>query len=253
MTASESEYQQRSLVRLIEQPGPITKWQTPDGPVWTATRDVDGQGTAGLFHASDSIRWARIDGLNDLIVRPGDVVFDCGAHIGESTRAALTFGARLVVAFEPSSDNVAALKNNLAAEIAAGRVIVIEKGVHDHVGTLTFARHVPGSRSGSFEDDAAGESLPITTIDEVVRELGLTDVDFIKMDIEGAEVPALRGAAETIRRFAPRLAVGTYHRPTDLSEVEATVLAIRSAYKVDCSRCLDMWHGRLFPNLLYFE
>ena len=58
--------------------------------------------------------------------------------------------------------------------------------------------------------DGEGD-VPMTTIDETVRELGLPSVDFVKMDVEGAEPLALRGAAESIARFRPRLSLCTYH------------------------------------------
>jgi FkbM family methyltransferase len=243
----------RQRVSLVGREGPIDHWQTPDGPVWTSGRDRDGAGTAGLFRASSSIRWASLDGRPGLTVQPGDVVLDCGAHIGESTRAALAFGARLVVTVEPDPDNLAALRRNLEREITDGLVLVIDKGVYDREGTLTFV-HRQGSRDGAFEEDVAtGDSLAITTIDRIVTNLNLTAVNFIKMDIEGAEVPALNGARETIQRFKPRLAVGTYHRLGDLEGVERTVLAIRPDYRVECSRCLDEWYGRIFPLLLHFR
>ena len=63
-----------------------------------------------------------------------------------------------------------------------------------------------------------GDSLqtPTITLDEFVRERKLPRVDFLKMDIEGAELQALKGAAETIRTFRPKLAISLYHREADL-------------------------------------
>jgi hypothetical protein len=56
------------------------------------------------------------------------------------------------------------------------------------------------------------QNVPVTTLDNVVfNELKLEKVDFIKMDIEGAEGMALDGAGETIRKFKPRLAIATEH------------------------------------------
>jgi hypothetical protein len=94
--------------------------------------------------------------------------------------------------------------------------------------------------------------IRLTTVDALVRQFGLDRVDLIKMDIEGAEVRALRGATETIRRFRPRLAIATYHTPSDLAGVPAAVREIRSDYAVTPSRCLE-YRSRVFPNLLFFE
>jgi FkbM family methyltransferase len=250
---SSAEQRGRAYAYAVGRDGNLTRWQTPYGPVWTSPRDEDSARTAGEFYEFSTIRWARIDGWHDSPIHQGDVVFDAGAHVGESTWAALQLGARLVITVEPDPDNLAALHRNLAREIADGRVIVIDKGVYDREGTLTFVRGV--SRAGEFEQEAStGEALPITTIDQLVHDLKLTKVDFIKMDIEGAEVPALHGARDTILRFRPRLAVGTYHRPDDLAGVEKVLIAYRSDYRVTPSRCLEGYlGGRLFPLLLYFH
>ena len=193
------------------------------------------------------VRW-DIEALN--LVRAGDIVLDAGGHLGESTLRALELGAARVVTFEPNPDNARALRKNLAMPIADGRVIVIEKGVYDRVGMLTFDQGAD-SASGEFEE-GSGDALPITTIDRVVADLQLPRVDFIKMDIEGSEVPALRGAVETLRRFKPRVAVGTYHKGGDLAGVEQAVLTTRTDYQVTPTRCLP-YEASVFPLLLFFQ
>ena len=74
----------------------------------------------------------------------------------------------------------------------------------------------PGSR---VTDDPArfradGECTTLS-IDDLVRERGVTKVDFIKMDIEGAEYDVLAGARDVLQRYRPRLAISLYHRPSD--------------------------------------
>ena len=63
--------------------------------------------------------------------------------------------------------------------------------------------------------------MRVTTlsIDDFVKEEKLPKVDVIKMDIEGAELDALRGAEETIRTFKPRLAISVYHKPKDIVDI----------------------------------
>ena len=60
-------------------------------------------------------------------VRPGDVVIDCGAHIGGFTRVALSAGARMVIAIEPQRGNLLAFEKNLAQELKTGKVKLIRK------------------------------------------------------------------------------------------------------------------------------
>jgi FkbM family methyltransferase len=79
--------------------------------------------------------------------------------------------------------------------------------------TVTYNDNGPGARVVSASGGVA--QVRTHTIDSFVKEIGLKQVDFIKMDIEGAEWKVLRGAEETLRRYRPRLAIALYHRPDD--------------------------------------
>jgi FkbM family methyltransferase len=86
-----------------------------------------------------------------------------------------------------------------------------EKSMVLHLG-------VENSGMGSLVHDEGGRQVevPVTTIDLLVRELGLPRVDFIKIDIEGAEREALQGGMQTLRRHRPRLRLDSYHEPDDI-------------------------------------
>jgi len=173
-------------------------------------------------------------------VRRGDVVLDCGANVGVFTRRALDDGARLVVAIEPAPDNIECLRRNFAQEVASGKVIIYPKGVWDkddelqlRTSTLTggdsVALHYPGS--------SAGPLVPLTTIDKLVGELKLDRVDFIKMDIEGAEKNALAGARQTVARFRPRMAISMEHLPDDARAIPALVRSLWPDAATECGPC----------------
>lgn len=230
----------------------LFRWETRNGPVWTPKADDVGTILAAIFYRKS--RWMSVDATDLVPIQPGDVVMDAGAHLGESTRNALGLGASMVIAIEPSPDNVRAFRRNLATQIAGGRIVIVEKGVYDHEGVLEFENHK--SWDGQFVDEHGAhggkiEQLPVTTIDALVAQLKLTRLDFIKMDIEGSEPYALKGATDTLRRFKPRLAIGTYHRPGDLEAIHQIVLKANPAYKEAPSRCF-VRDGRVFPNLLYY-
>jgi len=191
-------------------------------------------------------QFMKIYGSGRFAVRPGDVVLDCGADVGDFTRQALQMGASMVVAIEPSPMKHVCLQRNLEHEISQGKVIVYPKGVWNTDSTLTlYVDSVVEKRS----DD--GVVVPLTTIDKLVSELNLPRVDFIKMDIEGAEVPALQGAAATLARYRPRMSISTEHYPDDVFKITQVVRTAVPSYRSACGMCAFM-AGRVRPYVMHF-
>jgi FkbM family methyltransferase len=222
---------------------------TPMGEYWTVSNDRFLKFTLG------EEKLEIYDG-DDVAVKPGDVVFDCGANVGVFTRTALNRGASLVVSIEPAPATVECLRRNFEKEIAAGRVVVVPKGVWDHTDTLELSEGDNGNTTGDsfvFGKDAKRKvKVPLTTIDILAAELKLPKVDFIKMDIEGAEKPALRGAAETIRKYRPRMAIASEHLPDDVTAIPKTVAGIWSGYQVTPTSCKDAFL-EIRPEVLLFQ
>ena len=94
--------------------------------------------------------------------------------------------------------------------------------------------------------------VPLTTIDQIVTDLQLPRVDFIKLDIEGAERNALAGARNPILRFKPRIVVATYHLADDYIRIPAIISSIRQDYQIHCARCA-MAYGNIIPTIMYFH
>jgi FkbM family methyltransferase len=152
----------------------------------------------------------RVYELRPVSVERGDVVLDLGANLGTFTRVALDAGAKLVVAFEPDPSNVQCFRRTFHEELAQSRVVLIEAPAWSECTTVHFSGF---GLDGMITD--SGRAMEAVTVDSVVRNLGLTSVDFIKSDIEGAERQMLAGASETITRFAPDLAISAYHFSDD--------------------------------------
>jgi FkbM family methyltransferase len=188
-------------------------------------------------------------------VKQGDVVLDCGANIGLFTREALKRGAALVVAIEPVPQNVECLKRNLAKEIAEGKVSIAAKGVWNQDDFLEMSLDAENGAAHSFVLERAQGAhkvrLPLTTIDKLADELVLSRVDFIKMDIEGAERKAVQGARRTLQRFKPRLALCVYHLADDPEAIPAGVAQARTDYRHECGPCLAA-NGRLNPEVQFY-
>ncbi|MBZ5593592.1 MAG: FkbM family methyltransferase [Acidobacteriia bacterium] len=152
------------------------------------------------------------------VLSQGNVFLDVGAHIGYfSMKAAARVGKTgRVVAFEPNPETLKLLRENVAAN-QAQNVVVEPIACTDREQMLTLYA-AAGSNTGAsslarHNADISAENPPRPypvrgrPIDDVVRELDLTRVDAIKIDVEGAEVGVLRGAVDTLKRFHPRLVI----------------------------------------------
>ncbi|HEX8985902.1 MAG TPA: FkbM family methyltransferase [Bryobacteraceae bacterium] len=224
-------------------------WQTPHGRYWMPA----GSDYALPWDLAEQER--KIYGDGERAVRKGDIVLDCGANVGVYTRVALDAGAKLIVAIELAPENLECLRRNFPSEIAAGRVVIYPKGVWDRDTFLTLNVDPNNSAADSVvmhpEKAHDGPRVPLTTIDKLVAELKLERVDFIKMDIEGAETNALAGARETLAKFHPRMALSAYHKPDDPRRIPELVHAAWPGYNMACGPCAD---AKTFvrPDVLYF-
>jgi len=140
------------------------------------------------------------------LVKPGDIVFDCGANQGIYTCA---FGALVgpegrVEGFEPQEYAVElALRNinlNRFAHVRINRFAVSSKIGKRFLDTSRGA--VAASIVKNF-GGSKGEMVSVTTLDTFAKEHSISRVDLIKMDIEGAEFEALLGAQHVINAYRP--------------------------------------------------
>ena len=161
------------------------------------------------------------------------IYVDCGAFDGDTIRlfmSAATEGFRGIYAFEPDPAMHDQLRE-LTDSAGQKRIHVVEKGAFDRQGVVLF--HQNGMYSavvGAGDQGASGVvEIPVTTIDSV---LSGEPVDTIKMDIEGAEFEALKGAQRTIKSNKPRLAICVYHRVEDFVRIAERILEFVPDYKL---------------------
>jgi FkbM family methyltransferase len=208
----------------------VKQHETPLGRFWV---ENDGD-LFGILHEQREGS-AHLYERGSVGIRPGDVVIDGGSHIGVITRLAQIRGAACVVAFEVESKILPCFEQTFARELEEGRVRLIKAALWDTETSLHFA----GSRGGfhavntGVNDEMPHTWLSTTTIDKTVCKLGLPRVDFIKLDLEGAERKALRGAEMTLLLWKPRLAICTYHLPDDPEVLEGIVREIRPDYIIE--------------------
>jgi FkbM family methyltransferase len=180
---------------------------------------------------------------DNVSLRATDTILDCGANIGLfAAWAAVQLGPKgRVVCFEPEPAIAEILEHNNGAVGLTGRAPIVRSVLSDQGGEVDFIFDEACftmsrvAEAGTEPGVEGRHRVRVQTIDEVVEELGLERVDFIKMDIEGYEIPALRGARETLRRFAPKLAISAYHRPLDVVEIPELIVASNPKYRVECA------------------
>jgi FkbM family methyltransferase len=174
------------------------------------------------------------DGSFDVTVQKDDIVIDAGAWIGDFSAYAGFKGA-VVYAFEPGDETFAELQKTAA--LNGGKIIAVNKGLGDGDHELPLYDSLLGSlgftvMNRSAEKQKVIGTVKLTSIDKFVKDNNIPRIDFIKADIEGAERDMLRGAADTLKRFAPKLAICTYHLPDDPKVLERIVLEANPRYKV---------------------
>lgn len=153
---------------------------------------------------------------------------DCGVSNGETIKA---FSDRVhgkytkVKAFEPDPKCYERSLNYIRA-LNLQNVDLLNCGVYSKSDELFFFSTTDGS---AHIGDNGETSVKVCKIDDVV---GDDVVTFIKMDIEGSEFEALRGAEKTIRRCKPKLAICLYHKPEDIPLIPSFINSIVPEYKI---------------------
>jgi FkbM family methyltransferase len=228
----------------------IERFSTGGRDFWIRREGDTKDGRALLCYLLAEHSWMAATNRSEH-VRPGDVVFDCGAHIGVFTDMALRRGAAKVVAIEPDPVNLECLRRNFRSEIASGRVVVYPKGVWSSENVLDLFIGKGNSGMGSMvKDQHAGKiQVPVSTIDRIALELHIDRVNFIKLDIEGAEREALAGAKQTLARDFPRLMLDTYHRPDDVRVLPFVIGNANPRYRMKCGPCEES----LVPHVTYYR
>jgi FkbM family methyltransferase len=162
---------------------------------------------------------------------PGDIAIDGGGCWGDT---ALYLAHRVgptgqVHCFEFSPDNLPTLESNLSRNPTLQKNIHLQKhALWSRTGeTFSFNPAGPGTRLGH----AGSFTTTTLTIDDLTARERLSRVDFIKMDIEGAELDALKGAEQTIRSHRPKLAVTLYHRLQDFTTIPRFLHDLNLGYR----------------------
>lgn len=167
--------------------------------------------------------------LPELAFTEQEAIVDCGGFDGLSLLNCIRFLKGIYDAaylFEPESECMKNCCKNLSD---FSKVNFIEKGVWSESGFLKFDNGGGCIRITDKDPDSLNLCLPVTSLDE---ELGERAVTYIKMDIEGAEIAALMGAENIIRKQKPKLGIRIYHKKDDLWCIPKLILQYNPEYKL---------------------
>jgi FkbM family methyltransferase len=214
--------------------------RTPVGDLEIVGSDDDHVIIGGLRRDAGVYEPEVLDLLSKL-VQPTDVCLDVGANIGVITLPLARFARDgHVYSFEPGRQSVAYLKQNVL-EHHLDNVTVEARGVSSETKTLRLyvdAGHPGGSHvGGTSEQNETFEEIDVVALDDWARTNSIGRIDVVKMDIEGSELNALRGATEVLRR----------DRPLFILECNPTALGLYQGATAD-----DLWamlveiYGRVF-------
>jgi len=152
--------------------------------------------------------------------------FDCGAFWGDTIASFLkaTQGLyRHIWAAEPDKSNYRRLIQYIKDEELTD-IDVINKGIYSYAGNLPFCE--TGNMLSMITDDSDCR-IEVDTIDHIAAG---NPVSYIKMDVEGVELEALKGAEQTIKEFKPVLGISIYHKQQDLIDIPMYIKEIVPEY-----------------------
>ena len=175
---------------------------------------------------------------NTVPMRLNDGVFvDGGCFDGSDTKRFLEHHQGTALCFEPDERNIDRIREKLS-DCEKGRYRIIPKGLWSESGRLSF---LSDGNVGSHVDITAqgAEKVEVGTID---AEVGKSKVSMIKMDIEGAELEALKGAQNIIRKDRPVLAISVYHKPEDIVEIPKYILSLHDGYRLFMRHYSFSWY-----------
>lgn len=165
----------------------------------------------------------------------GDYVIDAGGGWGDT---ALRFAHQAgkggkVYTFEFIPSNIELMQTNIGLNPnLKERIEIVQKALWSESGRPLYCRdNGPASSVNPERTQDYTIEVSVISIDDFVTEKNVPKVDFIKMDIEGSELHALKGAEKTLRRFRPKLAISLYHRPDDFRDIPQFIKSLDLGYE----------------------
>lgn len=192
-------------------------------PVWLLERFFSGM-------------MSRSDYFDYVTIREGDVIINGGIAAGtELPRMLVSIGAfGRLYCFDPMGFDLLSGIARSTADYYSDRITMISQALWDKPGTVSFpVDHRREAIGGAPNRKLFGTQLvnfSCITIDSFVEENGINRLDYLKLDLEGAEPWALKGAERTLKILRPQLAVSIYHEVSHMWELPLYLMEMLQDY-----------------------
>lgn len=202
-------------------------------------------GKMKYLHPCESMRetFASLPGMSDV-----ETALDGGAFKGDSAGDMLASlpNIRRIIACEPDPSTFKKLHAFSMSEAAMGKVIPVEAALSDRSGTAESV--ASGSRGSGVEGRNKRAKVKEIRLDTIDNILSGGRVDYIKLDVEGSEAEAIRGASDTLEKHRPIMSVSLYHRTGDLIEIPLMIAEKLGNCRIYLRRpeCIPMWDLNLY-------
>ncbi len=178
----------------------------------------------------------KLNNKNNIEVEKNDVVLDIGGCWGDT---ALYFAHKSgcngkVYSFEFIPENIKLFTKNIALNKNLAKTIELVKNPVSSASAekIYYKDYGPGSTISMQPFPEQTGFTETISIDDFVQSKNDIKIDFIKMDIEGAEMLALQGAIETIKKYKPKLAIAIYHSMDDFVNIPLWILDLGLDYEI---------------------
>jgi FkbM family methyltransferase len=165
-------------------------------------------------------------------------LIDCGAYIGDTVESMMEYSQKnnikvdSIVSFEADAQNIEKLNLEVAKQknmFQDTDFFVYPAGIWSENTILNFANNGNSASCICDTNNDNSTSIPVFNLDSTVKNI---NSNYIKMDIEGAEQEAIKGAKKIIKNNNPILAISLYHKPEDLWEIPLLINSINSNYNM---------------------
>jgi len=180
-----------------------------------------------------------------IMIEKGDIVVDIGAHVGMFTVKALKESGKegFVVAIEPEPINVEILRKNTRKY---DNVAIVKKAVGEkkcRAKLYLFGKNLSSCeylvKNMGREESSGVMEVEMDRLDNILSGLGISEVDFVKMDVEGAELEVLKGAGEYLKKIK-KIAIAAEHYPGEHEEVGKFLMS--KGFSIKKMQIKGKWH-----------